>query len=254
MKKIFYSSFAFFSILFGLNPSYSQTTITNDTIRLQCVLTPVGDEFIFEDLDIRNNSSKSYNFKVRKIIAAGDTVTGTETYFCDNVCYPAGTYVSPNKKTVNANSTFSTFSHHYKPNGLAGTSIVKYEFFNADNSSEKVYVVFKTTALATPTTNTTTYVVNLDFPSSIKENENNRTISVSPNPADSKIFVSLNENTLAKSNIKIYDLLGNLVAEKESNGNDKIEIDTESFSNGIYYLKLEQENKIVSTKKIIVSH
>jgi hypothetical protein len=254
MKKIFYTSFTVFSILCGLNNAYSQTVITNDTIRLECEPSPVDDEFVFDNLDIKNNSSKSFDFKVRKIIASGDTVTGTETYFCNGACYGVGTYVSTNKQTVASNSSFTEFSTHYKPFGKTGTSIVKYEFFNVNSSSEKVYVVFKITALATPTANTNTYVVNLDFPSSVKENENNKTISVSPNPADNKIFVSFSNNILNKSNLKIYDLLGNLVTEKESNGNDKIEIDTESFSNGIYYLKLEQENKIVSTKKIIVSH
>lgn len=256
MNRLFTSAVLFISFCIYFGSSNAQTVITNDTIRLECVPSPVGDEFIFEELDIKNNSSKAYDFKVRKVIGSGDTVTGTKTFFCDNVCYGEETYVSTAKKTLAANSTFTSFSNHYKPLGKLGTSIVKYEIFNINNPDEKVYVVFKITAKASPAANPTgTFVVNLDFPSSIKEQEKNTTLSISPNPANSKIFVCLNNNTVSKSTLKVCDLLGNIMLEKTVLGaDDKIEMDTEKFSNGVYYLKLEVSDKTISTKKFIVSH
>lgn len=256
MKRIFTTSLLLTGFCMHFSSLNAQTIVTNDTIRLECVLSPVGDEFIFEELDIKNNSSKSYDFKISKVIAAGDTVTGTKTFFCDNVCYGEDVYVSTAKKTIAANSSFTSFSNHYKPLGNSGTSIVKYIIFNVNSPDEKVYVVFKITAKASPAAVPTgTFVVNLDFPSSVKEQERSTILSVAPNPANNKMFVSLNNTNASKSTLKVYDLLGNVIIEKTVFGTeDKIEMDTEKFSNGVYYLKLEVSDKAVSTKKFVVSH
>ncbi|MES2837484.1 MAG: T9SS type A sorting domain-containing protein [Bacteroidota bacterium] len=260
MKKI---TFTFLILTFLIGFTKAQVNVTNDTIRLTYDVSDLSADNNDENLwhvKLINSSSSSVKFKVTKITSSTTVTTGHSLFFCDVNCYAAATIVSPNDVTINGLSTFTSFSSHIQHGGTSGESMVKYEFSNSDISSENKYVVFKynvtTLTSLTPENPAENHYINLDFTTGISNNKSieSSKISVSPNPADNKIFVSLSNNNLSKSTFKIYDLLGNLVTEKESNGNDKIEIGTESFSNGIYYLKLEQENKIVSTKKFVVAH
>jgi len=69
-------------------------------------------------------------------------------------------------------------------------------------------------------------------------------VSVTPNPASNILFVTgLNE--IAK--ISIFDLNGNLLYGKES---DNYQIDISNYQVGIYIVKIETANWIV-TKKFI---
>ena len=88
------------------------------------------------------------------------------------------------------------------------------------------------------------YILDNDGITSINENYNSNQISIFPNPTTNTLFI----NGLPKnSNIKIFDVLGKEVLNFETTNN---QINISNLQSGIYILKIENENKIV-TKKFI---
>lgn len=69
-----------------------------------------------------------------------------------------------------------------------------------------------------------------------------------PNPAKESISINSNKETI--KSVKIYNMHGALVYSAIKNNNN-YKINTQNFSAGIYYAKLELENSIISRKFII---
>ena len=93
--------------------------------------------------------------------------------------------------------------------------------------------------------------VGLDEPNSIKE------ISSYPNPSSNELNLSI---LLEKSNNVLVTVLDNTakqVIQPQSHslpsGQQKITINTSTLENGIYFVRLQTENRI-STHKFVVSH
>ncbi len=79
--------------------------------------------------------------------------------------------------------------------------------------------------------------------------ENEETLVVYPNPSNGSFTVESKE--LDGSTISIIDILGNLILQKKAQSN-QIDFNTTNLSSGIYLVKIEKENKII-TKKIVVN-
>lgn len=83
------------------------------------------------------------------------------------------------------------------------------------------------------------------FTSELKE------VSVYPSPANNQIFVKDLNNNLSK--IEIYNVLGKRVISaiiKDSNQ----KINTSNLSNGLYIIKLSDDNNNVASKRLIIQH
>lgn len=87
--------------------------------------------------------------------------------------------------------------------------------------------------------------VNSNCTVGVNENQYNREVAVFPNPANNLINVKL-VNPNNSYLIQMYSMHGQLLLETA----DKTELDISSFNNGIYFLIVNQENKIVTTKVI----
>jgi hypothetical protein len=79
---------------------------------------------------------------------------------------------------------------------------------------------------------------------------NNDMVSVFPNPASEKIFISLNPNQVVS--VKISDVSGKIIFEENRQTNFS-SIDVSSFSEGIYFISLTG-NDVFHTSKIVVRH
>jgi hypothetical protein len=83
--------------------------------------------------------------------------------------------------------------------------------------------------------------------------EENRKLSIFPNPAKDEITIALNSKTLVNPKIEIYSLEGKKVYfDKLSNQNEKITLSVKDFSKGIYLVKLFDNNQEISSEKIVV--
>lgn len=86
------------------------------------------------------------------------------------------------------------------------------------------------------------------------EKENNESkINVYPNPAQD--YILLEWKTDAKpTNIQITDINGKIIAEQSWNGNEKCNLVTQSWTNGIYFVKIVNlENNSIIVRKVIIN-
>jgi hypothetical protein len=74
-------------------------------------------------------------------------------------------------------------------------------------------------------------------------------ISVAPNPA--KTYVKVKTNGVEGVNVKMVDVLGNVVLKETVMGTSKT-IDTSNFRNGVYFITIEAVGSKPITRKLIV--
>ena len=86
----------------------------------------------------------------------------------------------------------------------------------------------------------------VDPAASISEKKQNSSIKLFPNPFDSELKIEVNKNVSYE--LKITDLLGNLILTREVIGNSKL--DLEFLKNGIYFLELKNGKEILVEKII----
>lgn len=86
----------------------------------------------------------------------------------------------------------------------------------------------------------------VDPAASISEKNQNSSIKLFPNPFNSELKIEVNEN--ASYDLKISDLLGNLILTKNLIGNSKL--DLEFLNDGIYFLELKNGTEILVEKII----
>lgn len=99
-------------------------------------------------------------------------------------------------------------------------------------------------------------VFRIDFVTAMNEEVgSHNNFQIYPNPANDLIEISFapesGANTLEKE-IKIYNTFGQIVFERNKITKD-LKVDTQSFSNGLYIICLEEKGR-VSSKRIIVTH
>ena len=94
--------------------------------------------------------------------------------------------------------------------------------------------------------------VDLTITKSLGVNENNSlTLTVAPNPATN--FVNVNMDGVSSANLKIVDVLGNVVM-KETVYDSMKKVDVTKFKNGIYFVTVEAEGIKPITRKMIIRH
>jgi N-acetylneuraminic acid mutarotase len=90
---------------------------------------------------------------------------------------------------------------------------------------------------------------NTDFVD-VKEIKSSFNFQIYPNPSIDKLFV--HSNSILIGNVQLYNQLGELFFEARAD-NYTVEINTGSFTNGIYYLAIKS-NQGLSTHKIVINH
>lgn len=94
--------------------------------------------------------------------------------------------------------------------------------------------------------------VDLTISKSLGINENvSLTLTVAPNPATN--FVNVNMEGVNKSELKIVDVLGNVVL-KETVFESAKKVDVSKYKNGIYFITVEAEGIKPITRKLIIRH
>jgi hypothetical protein len=96
----------------------------------------------------------------------------------------------------------------------------------------------------------------LSNPIGIKENELFSSVNVYPNPSSDKTNITVNSNINEDVTIAVYNTIGQLVKSinsKFAQGENKIELNTADFANGIYNIEFQSKSgKLV--QKLTVSH
>jgi hypothetical protein len=82
--------------------------------------------------------------------------------------------------------------------------------------------------------------------------KNNMDITLFPNPSQSGLFTIDLNNLSGKSNIRIYDIIGNIIYSTETSSIAKQTIDLSNVANGSYFVSITNNNG-TTTKKIVVN-
>jgi hypothetical protein len=81
-------------------------------------------------------------------------------------------------------------------------------------------------------------------------------LNLFPNPANTSLTINYFTPSMENTSIEIYDMMGQLVNSMNVNANEGFnsrELDLTSMSNGVYFLKVTQNNNTL-TKKFVVKH
>lgn len=98
------------------------------------------------------------------------------------------------------------------------------------------------------------YIAYIDYPLSVKSISQNLSLSAIPNPASDKLTLSFINHEPENTQIKLFNLNGQLVFAESLNhfsGKFSKTIDVSAFSKGIYNLQLISTNSITNKKVVI---
>ncbi len=227
--KIFIITILFLS--FSL--SYSQ----NIEIRYNDTLISSGDTISFSSSNIEssisvdnikliNNSSVNYaHYGLKKIEI--DIVQGSKVTFCwASCCYPASIYISPGTSVFDINDTITDFSAHFNSNGNTGISYVYFVFYDVDNPTDSIYI-------------TTKFIITNNNNIASLSLLNNK---IYPNPANNNLII---ENNIAIKNIKIFNVNGEILINKDNINSKFINLNISHLNKGLYIIQEEFKENII---------
>ena len=100
------------------------------------VTGPASNVLLEALLGVKNISSSAKSIKVTRTVIS--EVTGSENNVCwGPTCYPPFVNTTATSVNIASDETNTTFKGDYKPNGLTGSSIIKYCFFDENNPTDE---------------------------------------------------------------------------------------------------------------------
>lgn len=250
MKKIY----LLFTLCLGTLASYAQFSIIDVNTGLPALASysyavEPNSPTLTVDFDIHNDYGTQKTIKVKRYFI--QNAPGQEAYYCFGAnCYgyvPDQTFVPIQTSNVAANGMLpsgqGTFGlkTDFDDFGFMGTTKVLYVLYDVNNVNDSVALEM-------------TYVVSAV--GIAKLDAKNFSISnPMPNPATSLVSVKHNFSSTPKSaSVKIYNMVGVLVKEVKVEGTEgKTQLDVSALNDGVYFYTLVVNDKLISTKKLIVS-
>lgn len=208
-----------------------------------------------QGLDEPNEFVLAYNIGLDTTYLGFTTIQPSGGYYFDYDCYKFTIQTNANL-TVNINNiALPDIAAHIV--NLAGSTIGAIEHSNGSATLNfnqtlspgdyylEIYGVATTSSYLYPYS----FNLNQSALSNIAAYSNSSDkISIYPNPATNQLYINgINEKTI----LKIYNILGSLQYETETNGNASIDIS--QFAGGLYTLITESKNG-TTTKKVIITN
>jgi urease beta subunit len=198
----------------------------------------IHEEFLSHVL-VKNNSDRDMQVKARREDI--DVVAGSTNYLCWQACYPDDVTESPNAYTIPAGETTpeTVFAGHYIPRGNAGTSTIKYTFFNESQSDDQVYFLVS-------------YVIS---PTSLDDLLSKALISSAyPNPATDQFAIDYEfPSGVEMAEVKLFNIVGQEILKQAVSGKSgKIQLSVSDLPEGIYFYSLTINDGATLTKKLVV--
>ena len=221
--------------LMAAQAGYSQSLEAIDP--QEVVMGTVEDELLQESFDIRNNSEITVFVKVRREEIS--VVEGTLNYFCWFQCYTPNTSVSPTSLAIAPGQSVPNFYADYQPYGIAGSSFIKYCFYDENNPSDETCVIIE-------------YRV-----SDVTSVNNAELVSVGnpqPNPASdvTKIPYVLRESNKGAA-LVVYNILGSEIKRQSVSGTSgTITLDVSDLQSGVYIYSFYNDNRLLASSRLVV--
>ncbi len=204
------------------------------------ILENPSEPLITIHLGFKNISSVSVPVKVK--MHEVSVIENTTHYFCfGGSCYPPGTVESPGSYTLAAGQLVEDQLYaDYMPNGIQGTSKVKYTLFIEGNVNDSVCVVvnFISGYLG----------LNGDLPGQVRLSQ------AYPNPAGNTVSFDYSlPGGIQTAKLEVHNLLGSVVKEAVlTEGQGKVTLPTFDLQEGMYFYTLSAGGKSVASGKLVV--
>jgi hypothetical protein len=224
----------------------SSSTTNSDGEVFDVSGNPASVEFV-KYLYVVNEGNSDLVLKVRRTEL--DVQVGTENATCWKVCpaaIAAGTEVvqiSQFSETITPGDTNATFSAHHYLEGLDGCSMYLYEWVDASNLNTVYGSV------------TIKFLHNTSTSCNVGVEEDNVSFEMYPNPADAEVNFTIDG---ANGELE-YEVL-NLLGQKEvsvqlgSASGSIVKVNTSNLSNGVYFVAVKSNGKVIKTEKLVVKH
>lgn len=256
MKKIILSTFSFIlamsasaqiEIYHGENEiDISGTTV--DVVIDESIVYPGGETIWEEHFVVKNLTGTDGEWRIRRV------KVDVPAYWNDQVCWPPSCYPTNNQEsfttplsqapTVTNGTTDAvtpndgTFLAEIKPG-------VTPDFDTPSSATYKYYISEKNTGALLDSVTVRYSYGNVGI-----ETEAKVELSIAPNPANEYVTITI-EGTDAAT-VKMVDLLGNVVYNKQLNATTKLSL--ADFKNGVYFVTIDSGSKKSITKKLIIRH
>lgn len=224
--------------------------ITSSLVKAQCnasTFSPVTVCPYYATLNISQNMQTDIIYICGQNAIVYDTLDPSSIKYRQVFINSGGKYyfkstITNNQVTVYAkNGSFCTI--------LSGSNTGPMFTFNQEptatltNVSSNTVTINGCSSISNPTTS-----INCTA-TGINQSASENSLVVWPNPSKGKVFLALPPGLTG--NIKITDQLGNVLLNKEVNSEFSGELSLESFSDGIYYLRLNSGDNSFSTKLVL---
>jgi hypothetical protein len=253
MKKIFTTVFAVALTTFTFAQSIRIYEGGVDVTGTTIYDTISAFELTVHDLELHNTTTNTVRYQVNRSIMNPPLESESYLYFCTGTqCYSPQSGInwtpSDTGSVINALATLPSgpgtygIAAHYDADSLGNTTIVKYRVYNRMASGDTAFVII--------------HYINMS--TGVEENEklaSGRISAVYPNPANSVASIKYDMNQYAQNGkIQFYDMLGKKVKEIELTEKQGIaKVDVTEFNSGIYFYSFLINDKVLTTKKMVVS-
>lgn len=173
-----------------------------------------------------------------------NVVSGSQNYFCWNVCYSptdAGAqpyWVAQDPLTVETDSVYSNFHAYHRPTGTTGISTYRYVFYNQANPNDSISVTFTFNA----------------SPTSVEDLMATEKLAIYPNPAVDVAHVNYNLSGGKDAELVLHNMLGSKVKEIKLNPDqNKLDLSVRDLNPGVYFYTLVEGGNTIATKRLVVS-
>ena len=99
--------------------------------------------------------------------------------------------------------------------------------------------------------------MNLNVPTGIQQISSNENIVLYPNPAQNVVTLAYTLDNDTKLSFEVYNMLGQMVSSDEasdfSKGSYTTTINTSQFVNGIYFVTVKDDTKVLQTLKFVIA-
>lgn len=240
MKKILLATFSLVLLIGGANAQDAKIRVVQTSTDISGQehtenITSANRVHVV-DFAVDNNTASTQNWYVRRVRLT------TSIGWTDEVCWGS---ISSGVGECNEVPT-DDYTTSYNVPMLAGDTAVINTYITAPTAGTSSFRYYLTDGA------TLVDSVDLTISKVLGINENvSITLTVAPNPATN--FVNINMEGINKSDLKIVDVLGNVVL-KESVYETSKKVDVTKFKNGIYFITVEAEGIKPITRKLIIRH
>jgi hypothetical protein len=224
MKKIYFTSTLLMIAQLSFEQSLSLLKKGVDIAKTSITVAGSSDDedLAIDDIEVVNTSLLPKDIRVKRYEIS--YIPDTYNFICWGVCeapfnHKAGKnpfYIL--NTTVNITNSYLGFSGHYLPQGTKGSSEYRYVFYDIKNPTDSSWfnVVYKT---------------NLSSNDEILAKNN---LKIYPNPAHDRVFIE-SKIDLQQADLQIFNYFG----EKQNVVLKNNFIETNTFQNGFYFIKIK---------------